>query len=150
MSAATELYQEVILDYSRNPRNFHDMPDATHHAEGLNPLCGDHYELFMDVDETTGIVRDVSFTGNGCAISKASASLLSQALIGMKRADAEETIDRFQKMIKGELTPEESEKLGKLEVFSGVCNYPSRVKCAALSAHAAQSALKDGSCACTE
>jgi len=138
MSELTDLYQEVILDHGRKPRNFRAMPDATATAEGLNPLCGDHYHVFLRMDGDR--IEDVSFQGNGCAISKASASLMSAALKGKSRADAEDLFQRFHKMVvEGDAS--QAEGLGKLAVLKGVAKFPTRVKCASLAWHAMHSAL---------
>jgi nitrogen fixation NifU-like protein len=138
MSELTDLYQEVILDHGRNPRNFRAMPDATATAEGLNPLCGDHYHVFLKLDG--GKVADVSFQGNGCAISKASASLMSAALKGKTPAEAEDLFQRFHKMVvEGDAS--QADGLGKLAVLKGVADFPTRVKCASLAWHAMHSAL---------
>jgi nitrogen fixation NifU-like protein len=138
MSDLSDLYQEVILDHGRNPRNFRAMPDATATAEGLNPLCGDHYHVFLRMDGDR--VADVSFQGSGCAISKASASLMSQALKGKSAADAEDLFQRFHKMVvEGDAA--QADGLGKLAVLKGVADFPTRVKCASLAWHALHSAL---------
>jgi len=138
MSELTDLYQEVILDHGRKPRNFRAMPDATATAEGLNPLCGDHYHVFLRMDGDR--IEDVSFQGNGCAISKASASLMSAALKGKSRADAEDLFQRFHRMVvEGDAS--QADGLGKLAVLKGVADFPTRVKCASLAWHAMHSAL---------
>jgi len=138
MSELTDLYQEVILDHGRKPRNFRAMPDATATAEGLNPLCGDHYHVFLKMDGDR--IEDVSFQGNGCAISKASASLMSAALKGKSRADAEDLFQRFHRMVvEGDAS--QADGLGKLAVLKGVADFPTRVKCASLAWHAMHSAL---------
>jgi nitrogen fixation NifU-like protein len=138
MSDLTDLYQEVILDHGRKPRNFRAMPDATATAEGLNPLCGDHYHVFLKMDGDR--IEDVSFQGNGCAISKASASLMSAALKGKSRADAEDLFQRFHRMVV-EGDGSQADGLGKLAVLKGVADFPTRVKCASLAWHAMHSAL---------
>jgi nitrogen fixation NifU-like protein len=138
MSELTDLYQEVILDHGRKPRNFRAMPDATATAEGLNPLCGDHYHVFLRMDGDR--IEDVSFQGNGCAISKASASLMSAALKGKSKADAEDLFQRFHKMVV-EGDGSQADGLGKLAVLKGVAEFPTRVKCASLAWHAMHSAL---------
>lgn len=141
MSELTDLYQEMILDHGRNPRNFRAMPDATAQAEGLNPLCGDHYQVFLKLDGDR--IADVSFQGSGCAISKASASLMSAALKGKSRAEAEDLFARFHKMVvEGDRS--QADGLGKLAVMKGVCEFPTRVKCASLAWHAMHSALAGG------
>jgi nitrogen fixation NifU-like protein len=138
MSDLSDLYQEVILDHGRNPRNFRTMADATASAEGLNPLCGDHYQVFLRLDGDR--VADVSFQGSGCAISKASASLMSQVLKGKSAAEAEDLFQRFHKMVvEGDAT--QADGLGKLAVLKGVADFPTRVKCASLAWHALHAAL---------
>jgi nitrogen fixation NifU-like protein len=138
MSDLSDLYQEVILDHGRNPRNFRTMADATASAEGLNPLCGDHYQVFLRMDGDR--VADVSFQGSGCAISKASASLMSQVLKGKSAADAEDLFQRFHKMVvEGDAA--QADGLGKLAVLKGVADFPTRVKCASLAWHALHAAL---------
>jgi nitrogen fixation NifU-like protein len=136
MSDLDELYQSVILDHNRAPRNFRRLDDANAHAEGRNPLCGDHFEVWARVED--GVIREVTFEGQGCAISKASASMMTQAITGKTMAEAEALFARFH----GVLTGVESGKLpGKLEVFKGVSAFPIRVKCATLSWHALKQAL---------
>jgi nitrogen fixation protein NifU and related proteins len=139
MSDLSDLYQEVILDHGRNPRNFRTMADATATAEGLNPLCGDHYHVFLKMDGDR--VADVSFQGSGCAISKASASLMSQVLKGKSAAEAEDLFRRFHAMVV-EGDGSQAEGLGKLAVLKGVADFPTRVKCASLAWHALHSALR--------
>ncbi len=136
-----DLYQEVILDHSRRPRNFHQMDDATRRVEGYNPLCGDKLALFVKMDGET--VQDVSFVGAGCAISTASASLMTETVKGKSRAEAVQLMERFHDL----LTTEKPRKadLGKLEVFSGVREFPARVKCATLAWHTLKSALTGAS-----
>ena len=139
MSAELEgLYQEVILDHGRRPRNFRALPDATARAEGLNPLCGDHFTVYLKLDGDR--IADVSFQGAGCAISKASASLMTSALRGRTVAEAEETFRRFQAMVvQGDRR--QAAALGKLAVLQGVCDFPTRVKCASLVWHTLHNAL---------
>ena len=148
MSSVTDLYQEMILDHSRSPRHFGRPARHTHEAEGLNPLCGDHYHVFLDVDEG-GTIRDVAFEGSGCAISKASASLMSEALSGRTREEAESLFEQFVSLAKGDAGAAER-PLGKLKVFEGVWKFPSRVKCAVLCWHAVHSALQDQAVVSTE
>jgi nitrogen fixation NifU-like protein len=133
-----DLYQEVILDHGRRPRNFRQLPDATARAEGLNPLCGDHYTVYVKLDGDR--IADVSFEGSGCAISKASASLMTGALKGKTVAEAEDTFHRFQAMVVGG-DGRQAEGLGKLAVLKGVCEFPTRVKCASLAWHTLHNAL---------
>ena len=140
MSAIRELYQEVILDHNRSPRNFRTMEDATAQAEGFNPLCGDHYTVYLRMKGDT--VADVSFNGAGCAISKASASVMSSLLKGKSRAEALAAFERFHDLVTHGL-PEGSdvEELGRLAAFAGVNEFPARVKCAILPWYALRSAL---------
>ena len=132
-----DLYQETILDHSKRPRNCHPMPDANREAEGYNPLCGDKLKLFLKVEND--IVQDVSFVGSGCAISTASASLMTESLKGKTREQALKMLDRFHNLLTTD-TPITKE-LGKLVVFCGVRDYPARVKCATLAWHTLKSAL---------
>jgi nitrogen fixation protein NifU and related proteins len=134
----TDLYQEVILDHNRRPRNFHVLQDASHRAEGYNPLCGDRLTLYLKIDD--GVIRDVGFEGSGCAISKASASLMTDAVKGHSTADARSLVDRFQRMV---TTPpeQEVEDLGKLSALAGVREFPVRVKCASLAWHTLKAAI---------
>jgi nitrogen fixation NifU-like protein len=133
-----DLYQEVILDHNRRPRNFHVLQDASHRAEGYNPLCGDRLTLYLKIDD--GVIRDVGFEGSGCAISKASASLMTDAVKGQSTADARSLVDRFQRMV---TTPpeQEVEDLGKLSALAGVREFPVRVKCASLAWHTLKAAI---------
>lgn len=142
MSLLRELYQEVILDHNKNPRNFRKMEDATRHVEGYNPLCGDHYTIFVKMDGD--VINDVSFEGAGCAISKASASVMSSMLKGKTKADAENLFLEFHKLVKGELNVDENaDRLGKLAAFAGVSEFPVRVKCASLAWHTLHAALEE-------
>lgn len=143
MSYKSDLYQQVILDHNKKPRNFHAMDGATHTCEGYNPLCGDKLTVYLKLD-SAGIIDDVSFTGSGCAISKASASMMTSNLTGKTEAQAREMFGSFRKMVTGEAETEDEKRLGKLSIFSGVREYPSRVKCATLAWHTMASAL-DGS-----
>ena len=141
MSALQELYQEVILDHNKNPRNFHIMDDANRIQEGYNPLCGDHYTLYFKLK--AGVIEDVSFVGAGCAISKASASMMSSLVKGKTKQEAEKLFETFHKLVTGELDPEEDlESIGKLAAFSGVSEFPARVKCASLAWHTLHAALE--------
>jgi nitrogen fixation NifU-like protein len=138
MSDLSDLYQEVILDHNRRPRNFRVLENATHQAEGHNPLCGDKVELFLMVDG--GVITDVGFQGSGCAISRASASLMTDCLKGCPVADACALFDRFHKMVTAP-TDVAVEDLGKLSVLAGVREFPVRVKCASLAWHTLKAAL---------
>jgi nitrogen fixation protein NifU and related proteins len=133
-----DLYQEIILDHSKRPRNFHDMPDANRHANGYNPLCGDKLKLFLKMDGDT--VREASFTGSGCAISTASASLMTETLKGKTRDQALHLLDEFHELLTTDV--QAAKDLGKLKVFCGVRDYPARVKCATLAWHTLKSALE--------
>ena len=135
-----ELYQNVILEHNRSPRNYHAMDDADRKAEGHNPLCGDRLIVWVRLDDD--VIQDASFQGSGCAISKASASLMTAAVKGRTRREAEELFGRFHRLVTGTLDPAESETLGKLAVFSGVSEFPVRVKCASLSWHTLKAALE--------
>jgi nitrogen fixation NifU-like protein len=139
-----ELYQSLILDHNRNPRNFRRMEDATGHAEGRNPLCGDAYQIWLKLEG--GKILDAAFLGQGCAISKASASIMTQVLKGKTVGEARDLFDRFHTMVTGEsdsgLRNPDSRLPGKLEVFEGVRAFPIRVKCATLSWHAMNAALE--------
>jgi nitrogen fixation protein NifU and related proteins len=132
-----DLYQEVILDHSKRPRNSHPMDDANRRADGYNPLCGDKLKLFLKVEND--IVIDASFIGSGCAISTASASLMTESLKGKSREEAIKLVDEFHELLTTD-TPVRDE-LGKLVVFCGVRDYPARVKCATLAWHTLRSAL---------
>ncbi len=129
-----ELYQEVILDHNKSPRNFRVIEHPSHSSEGYNPLCGDIIHLYLTIED--GIVKDISFQGSGCAISKASASLMSSMIKGKTIEEAKSLFEKFQEMITGK-TDEETdiESLGKLMVLAGVKDFPSRVKCASLAWH---------------
>jgi nitrogen fixation NifU-like protein len=138
-----DLYQEVILDHSKRPRNFHAMPQADRKAEGYNPLCGDRETVFLDLEGD--VLKDVSFQGAGCAISTASASMMTESVKGKSRAEAEKLFERFHDLITGQSNaPKDAPPLGKLEVFSGVREYPVRIKCATLPWHTMRSALHNG------
>lgn len=147
-----KLYQEVILDHNRNPKNFRAIEDATHIQEGHNPLCGDHLHIYLKIDPTTNLIDDISFKGEGCAISKASSSMMTQALRGKSLDDAKNMFSQFHELLKGSLNPEKQENtLGKLKIFAGIWQYPSRVKCASLAWHALSNAIEgDGSPVKTE
>lgn len=140
MSELNDLYQEVILDHNKNPRNFREMESATNTADGKNPLCGDALRVYVEIEDDK--VKDVAFKGSGCAISKASASMMTQAVKGKSKEEAEVLFDEFHKMVTGELNAETAENsLGKLKIFAGVLEFPARVKCASLSWHTLHAAL---------
>lgn len=146
MSDLRELYQSTILDHNKRPRNFRVLEHATHHADGYNPLCGDRVTVWLDVRD--GVIRDVAFQGAGCAISTASASMMTESVKGRPVADAEALYRRFHDMATGPIGDEpnddELDSLGKLAVFAGVREYPARVKCATLVWHALRAALAGG------
>jgi nitrogen fixation NifU-like protein len=135
-----ELYQEIILEHSKAPRNFRQLADANQKAEGFNPLCGDHFTVYLEVEGES--IRDIAFQGSGCAISKASASMMTQAVKGRSKAEAHQLFETFHKLVTtGEANGEKAE-LGKLAVFSGVSEFPVRVKCATLAWHTLEAALQ--------
>lgn len=135
------LYQEVILEHNRSPRNYGPLESATGRAEGHNPMCGDEVTVWVEMADDR--VHNVSFEGHGCAISKASASMMTQAILGKSRAEAEALFDQFHALVTGQqATPDAS--LGKLKVFSGVARFPTRVKCASLAWHAMRQAIEAG------
>jgi len=141
MADLRELYQSVILDHNRSPRNFRDITGSSRWAEGNNPLCGDR--LRVSVSLAGDVIEDVAFRGSGCAISKASASLMTEAVKGKTVAEASTMFDRFHEMVTGRLAPEDAKPaLGKLALFAGVSEFPVRVKCASLCWHALKAALE--------
>ncbi len=142
MSATDALYQEIILEHNRKPRNFREMPDADQTIEGRNPNCGDMLTLWLKLDH--GTIVDVSFKGQGCAISKASASLMTAAIKGKRVDEAEAIFERFHDMVTGKMSAEEQATMGSLRALGGVSKYPQRVKCASLAWHALHSALEAG------
>jgi nitrogen fixation NifU-like protein len=149
MSELSELYQQVILDHNKKPRNFHKLENANYRAEGYNPLCGDQLNVYLHLEDDR--VKDVSFEGSGCAISKASASMMTQAVKGKTKQEAETLFNEFHRMATGELDEEnEPNHLGKLTIFAGVRDFPARVKCATLSWHTMLAALEGEPVATTE
>src|SRR5439155_19417037 len=142
VSDTDALYQELILEHNRKPKNFREMPDANRRIQGTNPLCGDSLTLWVKVDGDR--VEDISFKGSGCAISKASASLMTAAVKGKTREEAEELFDRFHALVTGKLAEDEQKALGSLRALGGVSRFPLRVKCASLAWHALHSALEAG------
>jgi nitrogen fixation protein NifU and related proteins len=149
MSELNDLYQEVILDHNKNPRNFREIENATNEADGHNPLCGDALKVYLNIENDT--VTDVAFKGSGCAISKASASMMTQAVKGKSKAEAETLFTEFRAMVMGEINVETDENsLGKLKIFAGVLEFPARVKCASLSWHTVHAALNEEEVASTE
>jgi len=140
MNELDDLYQEVILDHQRNPRNYARLPTANRQAEGANPLCGDQVTVYLDVKD--GIIRNISFEGEGCAIAKASASMMTSVIKGKSLAEASDTFKRFHQMITDGQDPcFDLEAMGKLAVFSGVNAFPVRVKCASLAWHTLNAAM---------
>lgn len=140
MSELSELYQQVILDHNKKPRNFRKLENATHTADGYNPLCGDQLTIYLDLED--GLVKEVGFEGSGCAISKASASMMTQAVKGKSKEQAENLFQEFHSMVMGELNEEtEENNLGNLKIFAGVREFPVRVKCATLPWHTLHAAL---------
>jgi len=140
MATLNALYQELILDHNRAPRNYRPMENANRRVEGHNPLCGDRLTIWLRMEGD--LIEDVAFQGSGCAISRASASLMTTAVKGKTRPEVEALVGRFHRLVTGSLEPSEAESLGKLAVFSGVCQFPVRVKCASLSWHALKAALE--------
>ncbi len=144
MSDLDDLYQEVILDHNKSPRNFRTMTDANRKAEGYNPLCGDHVTVYLRLEN--GMIKDISFEGSGCAISKASASMMTAELKGKSEAAAHELFDHVHRMLTGDSASTEAvDKVGKLAILSGVCKFPARVKCASLAWHTVNTALAEDS-----
>ncbi len=150
MSELTDLYQEVVLDHGKRPRNYGPLEGATHHAEGLNPLCGDHFTVHARVEGD--VVRDARFEGSGCAISKASASVMTGAVKGKTAAEVERLFEAFHRLVTegpGAAGSDPAD-LGKLAVFGGVHEYPTRVKCASLAWHTLRAALEGRGTVSTE
>jgi nitrogen fixation NifU-like protein len=141
MADLRDLYQEVILDHHKRPRNFHKLQNANRQADGYNPLCGDKLSVYMNVED--GIVREIGFIGTGCAISTASASMMTDSLKGKTEAEARALFERFHALVTNPSgTQPDPASLGKLAVFSGVREYPVRVKCATLAWHTMRAALE--------
>jgi len=141
MASLSGLYQDLILDHNRAPQNFRPMEDANRRVEGVNPLCGDRLTIWLKVEG--GVIKDATFQGSGCAISKASASLMTSAVKGKTREEAEALFERFRRLVTGSMETAEAKSLGKLVVFSGLSEFPIRVKCASLSWHALKAALNE-------
>jgi nitrogen fixation protein NifU and related proteins len=140
MSALRELYQEIILDHNKSPRNYFKMEDATRKVEAYNPLCGDHYTIYVRMVDDH--IAAVSFMGSGCAISKASASVMSSIVVGKSRDEVQTLFSDFVKLVKGELDVDQNiDRLGKLAAFAGVSEFPARVKCASLAWHTLHAAV---------
>jgi nitrogen fixation NifU-like protein len=150
MNDLRELYQEVILDHSKRPRNFHGLSGASHRAEGYNPLCGDRATVYLRVED--GVVKEASFEGAGCSISTASASMMTDALRGRTVVEAKALFERFHELVTADpgRAAEVAPELGKLAVFQGVHEFPMRVKCASLAWHTMKAALEGGGAATTE
>lgn len=149
-SSKRDLYQEVILEHHKKPRNFRKIEKPTHWAEGYNPLCGDHLHVYLHISADQ-VIDDISFEGDGCAISRASASMMTAALKGKKVDEAEVLFKEFHRLITGTLNPEKEENhLGKLAIFSGIWHYPARVKCASLSWHTMHGAMNKEKTVSTE
>jgi nitrogen fixation NifU-like protein len=150
MSELRELYQSVILDHNKRPRNFREPEDANRAADGFNPLCGDKITVYLALEDD--VVKDAGFRGSGCAISTASASLMTQSIKGKNLDEVRQLFDGFHELVTGNPTETNaSEKLGKLAVFGGVREFPVRVKCATLAWHTLKSALEgEGEVAKTE
>jgi len=138
MADLRDLYQEVILEHSKAPRNYREVKDADKKAEGFNPLCGDRFTVYLQMQGDN--IQDIGFQGSGCAISKASASMMTQSRKGKTREQAQELFSRFHKVVTGQ--SEDESRLGKLTVFAGVSEFPMRVKCATLAWHTLQAALE--------
>ena len=141
MPELQDLYQQIILDHNKNPRNYHELPNPTRKVDGYNPLCGDHYTVFLELDGET--IKDIGFTGSGCAISKASASVMSTTVKGKTREEAEQYFDTFHRLVTGDTTGLSTDELGRLAAFSGVSEFPARVKCASLAWHTLRTALEN-------
>jgi nitrogen fixation NifU-like protein len=144
-----ELYQQMILAHNKNPKNFRVIEDPSHFAEGHNPLCGDNLNVYVTLG-SNGIIEDISFQGSGCAISKSAASMMTEALKGKSEVVAREMFEQYHQLVTGKLKPEDAGNLGKLTIFSGVWEYPARVKCASLSWHTVKAALDKEEIASTE
>jgi nitrogen fixation NifU-like protein len=141
MADLRDLYQEVILEHSKAPRNYRELESPDRRAEGFNPLCGDRFTVYVQMQGDA--IRDIAFQGSGCAISRASASMMTQSLKGKTKSEAEELFHRFHGVVTGKTRADDSQaELGKLAVFSGVCEFPARVKCATLAWHTVQAALE--------
>jgi nitrogen fixation NifU-like protein len=141
MSELRDLYQEVILDHNKHPHNFGELAGADRHADGFNPLCGDKLVVYVNLDGD--MITDVRFEGSGCAISKASASLMTDSVKGKTLVETRELFDRFLNLVTDGDVADDDEALGKLAVFAGVRDYPTRVKCASLAWHTLRAAVED-------
>ncbi|HXF05536.1 MAG TPA: SUF system NifU family Fe-S cluster assembly protein [Blastocatellia bacterium] len=142
MTDLRDLYQEVLLDHSKRPRNFGRLEHANRQAVGHNPLCGDKIVVYLEIDGE--MIHDIRFQGQGCAVSQASASLMTESVKGKTRAEVEALFEKFHRLVTGKLQPSEpGPPLGKLEIFAGVQKYPVRVKCASLPWHTLKAALEN-------
>lgn len=139
MAELRDMYQEVILEHAKSPRNYRAMESPSNHAEGYNPLCGDRCSVFINTKD--GVIQDISFEGSGCAISRASASMMTQSLKGKTLREAEEMFHGFHDLVTGQNGNGTQPDIGKLKVFAGVSEFPARVKCATLAWHTLQAAL---------
>jgi nitrogen fixation NifU-like protein len=139
MADLRDIYQEVILEHAKSPRNFHGLESPSKKAEGYNPLCGDRCSVFINTKD--GVINDISFEGSGCAISRASASMMTQSLKGKTLEEAEQMFRGFHDLVTGQHRDGEPADIGKLKVFAGVSEFPARVKCATLAWHTLQAAL---------
>ena len=148
--ARTELYQQIILEHNKNPRNYKKLDEATHTAEGYNPLCGDHLNVYLHLN-SDNVIEDITFEGDGCAISKASSSMMTTALKGKTVKEAQILFNQFHKLITGKLDPDKDEHtLGKLAIFCGIWHFPARVKCASLAWHTMNGAIENKETITTE
>ena len=141
MPELRDLYQELILEHSKAPRNYRALENTAHKAEGYNPLCGDRFTVYLKIEDD--IIRDIAFQGSGCAISKASASMMTQSVKGKTKDQALELFERFRETVTGQARNGNHTELGKLAVFSGVAEFPTRVKCATLAWHTLEAALEE-------
>lgn len=149
MSELSDLYQQVILDHNKKPRNFRKLETANHSAEGFNPLCGDQLTVYLNLEDDA--VKEITFEGSGCAISKAAASMMTQAVKGKTKQEAEQLFSEFHGMVTGELDEAAApNSLGNLKIFSGVREFPVRVKCASLPWHTMHAALNNQELVSTE
>ena len=139
MSSLSELYQEILLEHNSKPRNFRKLDQPSHTADGYNPLCGDQISLYLQVED--GVITDVGFQGSGCAISRASASMMTQSIKGQKLEDAESVFDQFHRMLTEVDAELDYDQLGDLETLAGVSEFPTRIKCAILAWHTLKAAL---------
>lgn len=146
----TELYQQVILEHNKNPRNCKKLEAATHSAEGYNPLCGDHLMVYLHINDDN-IIEDISFEGDGCAISKASSSMMTTNLKGKSVGEAQKIFQQFHQLVTGALNPDkDTHTLGKLAIFSSIWHFPARVKCASLAWHTMNGAIENKKTITTE